>query len=167
MTNPEPDRPSPDSSDNPGVRMPPPALFLGALLIGIGLEWLWPLSWLDGVPGSLRYGLGGGLALAGAALLAAALRLFRKAGTAIPPWEPAAALVTTGVYRRSRNPIYLGMVLLYLGLALIFVASWALLLLIPVLVALQIAVIRREEAYLERRFGAAYREYRARVRRWL
>lgn len=167
MTNPEPGLPSSEAPDHAGVRVPPPVLFLGALLLGIGLEWLWPLSWLDGAPGSLRYGLGGGLALAGAALMAAALRLFRKAGTAIPPWEPTTALVTAGIYRRSRNPVYLAMVLLYVGLALIAAASWPLLLLVPVLVTLQIAVIRREEAYLERRFGEVYRHYRARVRRWL
>ena len=167
MTGPEPGQPNLELPDHAGVRVPPPALFLGALLLGIGLEWLWPLRWLDGTPASLRYGLGGGLALAGAALMAAALRLFRKAETAIPPWEPTAALVTTGVYRLSRNPIYLAMVLLYLGLTLIFVASWALPLLAPVLITLQIAVIRREEAYLERRFGELYRHYRARVRRWL
>ena len=167
MTNPEPDLPRSEASDHAGVRLPPPALFLGALVVGIGLEWLWPLSWLDGLPASLRYGLGGGLALAGGALMAAALRLFRKAGTAIPPWEPTTALVTTGVYRRSRNPIYLAMVLLYVGLALVFAAAWAFLFLVPVLVTLQIAVIRREEAYLDRRFGEPYRQYHARVRRWL
>ncbi len=167
MTNAEPGPPSSEAPDHAGVRVPPPALFLGALLIGIGLEWQWPLSWLDGLPSSLRYWFGGGLVLAGAALMAAALRLFRKAGTAIPPWEPTTALVTTGVYRLSRNPVYVAMVLLYVGLALIFATSWALLFLAPVLATLQIAVIRREEAYLDRRFGEPYRQYHARVRRWL
>jgi protein-S-isoprenylcysteine O-methyltransferase Ste14 len=122
---------------------------------------------LDSLPPPLRYWLGGGLFLAGAALLAAAIRLFRRAGTAIPPWEPSTALVTTGVYGLSRNPIYLGMILIYVGIAFVFAASWAFLLLLPVLVALQIEVIRREETYLERRFGEAYRQYRQEVRRWL
>ena len=167
MSRPEPGLPSSDVPDHAGVRLPPPALFLGALVIGIGLKWLAPLGWLDGQPASLRFWLGGGLALAGATLMGVAIRQFRKAGTAIPPWEPTTALVTTGVYSLSRNPIYVAMVMLYFGLALIFAASWALLLLVPSLVALEIAVIRREEAYLERRFGEAYRQYRARVRRWL
>ena len=95
------------------------------------------------------------------------LSLSRRAGTAIPPWEPSTALVTTGVYGLSRNPIYLGMILIYVGIAFVFAASWAFLLLLPVLVALQIEVIRREETYLERRFGEAYRHYRQEVRRWL
>ena len=67
----------------------------------------------------------------------------------------------------SRNPIYLGMILIYVGIALAFAASWAFLLLVPVLIALEIEVIRREEAYLESRFGEAYRQYRRKVRRWL
>jgi protein-S-isoprenylcysteine O-methyltransferase Ste14 len=156
-----------DPRAHAGVRLPPPLLFLGALVLGIVLEWLWPLYWLDSLPPPLRYWLGGGLFLAGAALLAAAIRLFRRAGTAIPPWEPSTALVTTGVYGLSRNPIYLGMILIYVGIAFVFAASWAFLLLLPVLIALQIEVIRREETYLERRFGEAYRQYRQEVRRWL
>ena len=107
------------------------------------------------------------LTLAGVALMASAMGLFKKAGTAIPPWEPTTALVTTGVYRFSRNPIYLSVVLIYVGLSLLFAWGWALLLLVPVLVILQLAVIRREEAYLERKFGASYLRYRESVRRWL
>ena len=148
--------------------MPPPLLFWPVgRVFGILLEWLWPLDWLDSLPPPLRYWLGGGLFVAGAALLAMAIRLFRRADTAIPPWEPSTALVTTGVYGLSRNPIYLGMILIYVGIALAFAASWAFLLLVPVLIALEIEVIRREEAYLESRFGEAYRQYRRKVRRWL
>lgn len=151
----------------PGSGIPPPALFLGTLALGIALEWLWPLVWLAGLSPALRHGIGGALVLAGAGLMVASLRLFRRAGTAIPPWEPSSALVTSDVYRFSRNPIYLSLTAIYLGLAIGFGASWALLLLIPTLILLQVAVIRREEAYLERRFGAAYRHYSARVRRWI
>jgi protein-S-isoprenylcysteine O-methyltransferase Ste14 len=167
MTSPQLKEPDRASREHAGVRLPPPLLFLGALVFGIVLEWLWSLGWLDSLPPPLRYWLGGGLFLAGAALLASAIRLFRRAGTAIPPWEPSTTLVTTGVYRLSRNPIYLGMILIYVGIALVFAASWAFLLLVPVLLALEIEVIRREEAYLERRFGEAYRQYRHKVRRWL
>jgi protein-S-isoprenylcysteine O-methyltransferase Ste14 len=167
MTSPQLREHGPDAREHAGVRLPPPLLFLGALFLGIVLEWLWPLGWLDSLPPPFRDWLGSGLFLAGAALMAAAIRLFRRARTAIPPWEPTTSLVTTGVYRLSRNPIYLSMVLIYVGIALIFAASWAFLLLVPALIALEIEVIRREEAYLERRFGEAYRQYRSEVRRWL
>ncbi|MFI5210728.1 MAG: methyltransferase family protein, partial [Gemmatimonadales bacterium] len=69
--------------------------------------------------------------------------------------------------RFSRNPMYVGMTLLYLGIALWANSLWPLLLLPAVLVVMRRGVIAREEAYLERRFGDEYRSYRARVRRWL
>jgi protein-S-isoprenylcysteine O-methyltransferase Ste14 len=161
--------PSPGDSgqDHAGVRVPPPALFMGSLLLGIVLEWAFPIGILTRVSAGARYGLGAALIVAGVALMAVAMGLFRKVGTAIPPWEPTTALVTTGVYRYSRNPIYLSVVMLYVGLALLFAAAWALVLLVPALIILHYAVIRREEAYLDRRFGEAYRQYRARVRRWI
>ncbi|HXV22881.1 MAG TPA: isoprenylcysteine carboxylmethyltransferase family protein [Alphaproteobacteria bacterium] len=167
MTDTEPQRPDVGKDNHAGVRLPPPALFLGALIIGIVLEWLWPLGWFEGLGDPLHYGLGGVLVVAGVVLLISAMIEFRRAGTAIPPWEPATALVTTGAYRFSRNPIYLAMTAICLGLALLFAASWALVLLIPTLAALHVWVIRREEAYLDRRFGEAYRQYRTRVRRWV
>jgi protein-S-isoprenylcysteine O-methyltransferase Ste14 len=157
----------PQEQDHAGVRVPPPKLFLSGLALGFLLEWLWPLGWFDTVPAVPRWAAGAVLTGAGVALMASAMSLFKKAGTAIPPWEPTTALVTTGVYRFSRNPIYLSAVMIYVGLAVLFARGWALLLLVPVLVILQMAVIRREEAYLERRFGDPYRQYRARVRRWL
>ena len=161
------DQPGAGAADHAGVRVPPPLLFLSGLVLGLGLEWLWPLGWLANRPAWLQFGVGGVLVVAGIALLASAMGLFRRAGTAIPPWEPTTALVTTGVYRYSRNPIYLAVVMMYVGLALLFAAAWALVLLIPILIVLHLAVIRLEEAYLERQFGEAYRQYRARVRRWI
>jgi protein-S-isoprenylcysteine O-methyltransferase Ste14 len=152
--------------DHAGVRVPPPALFLVSLLLGILLERLWPFGWLDGWPAALRYGLSLALLAGGTGLMAWAMGLFRRVGTAVPPWEPTTALVTTGPFAVSRNPIYVSVVMLYLGLALLFAADWALIVLIPALLVLHFAVIRLEEAYLERRFGESYRQYRARVRRW-
>jgi protein-S-isoprenylcysteine O-methyltransferase Ste14 len=153
--------------DHAGVSVPPPALFIGSLLLGIFLEWAFPIGVLSQLSAGARFGIGGGLIVAGVAMMASAMRLFRRAGTAIPPWEPTTALVTTGPYRFSRNPIYLSVVTLYVGIALLFAASWALVLLVPALVILHYFVIRREEAYLDRRFGETYRQYRARVRRWI
>ena len=92
---------------------------------------------------------------------------FRRANTAVQPWKPSSSLVTEGIYGLSRNPIYVGMAAIYAGLALTFDAPLALALLIPCLFVIDRGVIAREEPYLEARFDQAYRDYRARVRRWL
>ena len=99
--------------------------------------------------------------------MAAGMRRFAAAGTSVPTVRPSTALVTTGIYAWTRNPIYLGLTAIYAGLAIASNAWWAVLLLLPVLVILQVGVVSREERYLERRFGDAYRDYRTRVRRWL
>ena len=98
-------------------------------------------------------------------LLAAGL--FRRAGTDVKPWRSSTALVTDGPYRWTRNPMYLGMCLVYVGLAIAADSLAALLLLIPVLIIIQTQVIAREERYLEGKFGDEFRAYTARVRRWL
>jgi protein-S-isoprenylcysteine O-methyltransferase Ste14 len=152
--------------DNPGVVAPPPLLFLGALEIGAGLDFaLVRVS--TGLPAPLRLGSGAVLAAAAVGLLVGALRRFRRAGTAVEPWRPSTTLVTDGVYRFTRNPIYLGMAPLYLALALAMNSVGALVLLVPLMALLQVGVIRREERYLERRFGDSYRRYKASVRRWV
>lgn len=154
--------------DTAGVIAPPPLLYLGALVLGALIERLWPLS----VPGDgwtlwpVR-ALGGVLVLAGAALGFAASRRFKAAQTPVEPWKPTTALVTAGPYARTRNPLYLTLTLVYLGLGLLFATPWILLLAVPLLVVMQVGVIKREERYLERRFGEDYRRYKAQVRRWL
>jgi protein-S-isoprenylcysteine O-methyltransferase Ste14 len=107
------------------------------------------------------------LAAAAAALLVGALGRFRRAGTAVEPWRPSTVLVTDGVYRFTRNPIYLALALLYVGLALAVDSVVALCLLPPLLALVQVGVIAREERYLEGKFGHKYRRYLASVRRWL
>lgn len=159
-----------------GVIAPPPLLFLGALLIGFGLDRLLGLESLlalAGLPPGLLPGLparllAGGLpAVAGLALALPALIGFRRAGTQAEPWKPASALVVAGPYRFTRNPMYLGLVLLYLGIALAAGGPLTLLMLAPLVAVVRYGVIGREERYLEARFGAAYRDYKGRVRRWL
>jgi protein-S-isoprenylcysteine O-methyltransferase Ste14 len=163
---------SPD--DTPGVIAPPPLLFLGALAVELALDFgLARLS--TGLPGWLRLGAGASLAAAAGALFAAAagalfagaLGRFRRAGTPVEPWRPSSALVTDGVYRFTRNPIYLGMALLYAGLALGADSAVALALLVPLLALVQAGIVAREERYLEGRFGDEYRRYKASVRRWI
>jgi protein-S-isoprenylcysteine O-methyltransferase Ste14 len=155
---------SPD--DTPGVIAPPPLLFLGALAVELALDFgLARLS--TGLPGWLRLGAGASLAAAAGALFAGALGRFRRAGTPVEPWRPSSALVTDGVYRFTRNPIYLGMALLYAGLALGADSAVALALLVPLLALVQAGIVAREERYLEGRFGDEYRRYKASVRRWI
>lgn len=91
----------------------------------------------------------------------------RRAGTNISPSRPATALVVGGPFRFSRNPLYVALTSLFLGLTLIFNTAWGLLLSIPVLIVMHYGVILREERYLEAKFGESYRDYRASVRRWL
>jgi protein-S-isoprenylcysteine O-methyltransferase Ste14 len=95
------------------------------------------------------------------------VRQFRQAGTSVIPGEPSTVLLESGPYRFTRNPIYIAFVILYFGLAVMLTSAWMLLLLIPVLIILQRGVVEREEAYLQSKFGEAYRKYQARVPRWL
>jgi protein-S-isoprenylcysteine O-methyltransferase Ste14 len=154
------------TSDTAGVIAPPPLLFLGFLAAGAAIDFWW-LRASTGLPGSLRFGTGAALTAAAGALSIAALGRFRRAGTAVEPWRPSTALVTDGVYRFTRNPIYLAMALLYAGLALALDSVVALILLPPLLALVQVGVIAREERYLESRFGEEYRRYRASVRPWV
>jgi protein-S-isoprenylcysteine O-methyltransferase Ste14 len=149
--------------DAPGVIAPPPLIFVGALAVGFGLEALLPSASL---PGALRW-LGGVLVLAGLTLMGSFVSSFRRANTAVDPGKPTTAIVTSGPYRLTRNPGYLGMALVYTGIALLAGALWTLVALLPALAVIDRAVIAREERYLEAKFGQDYLAYKARVRRWV
>jgi protein-S-isoprenylcysteine O-methyltransferase Ste14 len=130
----------------------PPFLYLTCLLLGLALDHALPLPLALPEAALIRWTAGGGLILIGVAIVAAGARNFSRAATPVPSNQPVRALVTSGIHGWSRNPIYVGMFLLYAGIGLI---------------VLRYGVVAREEAYLERRFGDAYRDYKARVRRWL
>jgi len=152
------------NQDTPGVIAPPPLIYLTALVIGLGLGYLAPTPFL---PRSLAYGLGAVLILIGAWILISARRMMQRAGTAIKPTIPTTALVVTGPFRFTRNPLYVGATLIYVGIAVAARSLWALALLLVVLAVMQRGVIDREEHYLERKFGADYVRYKERVRRWI
>jgi protein-S-isoprenylcysteine O-methyltransferase Ste14 len=152
--------------DNAGVVVPPPLIFAGTLLAGLALDRFVIPSTLDLTLG-LRLVVGGLLLLLGLTAIALALKLFRRAGTRPEPWQPSAAIVDTGIYRSMRNPMYLGMALGYAGAAFLLDSGVALVLLAPLVIVIRYGVIGREEAYLEGKFGEPYRQYKARVRRWL
>lgn len=156
-----------NSTDHADVVIMPPLLFLGALALGALLSFVVPIGPTPGSANRLALTVGATFVLIGFALAALSVRNFHLAGTSVVPSEPATALVATGPYRFTRNPIYIGFVLAYFGFAIMLTSMWVLLLLIPVLAILQRGVVLREEAYLERQFGDAYRNYRARVPRWL
>ena len=150
--------------DTPGVIAPPPLIYLTALVIGLGLGYLAPTPFL---PRTLAYGLGAVLILIGAWIIISARRMMLRAGTAIRPTIPTTALVITGPFRFTRNPLYVGATLIYVGIAVAARSLWALALLLVVLAVMQRGVIDREEHYLERKFGADYVRYKERVRRWI
>ena len=153
--------------DAPGVIAHPPVIYAGALAICLGADWLFALPALPLPAGQAGPVLAWALGLVGAALLLAAALRFIRAGTNIPTHLPATALVTDGLYRFSRNPIYLGLTLVYLGLALGLASLASVVLLPAVLLVMQYGVIHREERYLEAKFGEAYLRYKSTVRRWL
>ncbi len=159
----EPEAPAP-KTDTSGIRVPPPVYYVAGFLVGVALELLFPTSWPPlGIRLAATLVAGGAwLALDGAAMVS-----FRRAHTSMVPMNPTTALVTSGPYRLTRNPMYLGMAFLYVAFAFAFGVIWALAFLPAVVVIVDRFVIAREEPYLERKFGQAYRDYQARVRRWL
>ena len=146
--------------DNPRVVVPPPLIFGSLLAVGLLIE--------RNLPPNLPLALAAAvLAGAGLVLIVAALGLFRRARTRPEPWRPSTALVASGVYQCTRNPMYLGMASVCLGTAALFASPPAALLTCVAALLIDRTVIAREEAYLDRRFGDEYRAYRSQVRRWL
>ena len=143
----------------------PPIALLTAFGMGLGLDWLYPLRF---VPASVpRLLTGGAIFAAGLALAIWAILTIRQAGTEIETTKPTTAIVSGGPFRFTRNPIYSGMLLGLVGLAVGFDTLWILGTLIPFYLVIRYGVIAREEAYLERKFGQAYLGYKSQVRRWL
>ena len=153
-----------DERDHAGVAVLPPFLYGGAFVLALLLRWWRPLPIAaHGVtlwPGIVLSVLAIGIAVV-------ARRTMEAAGTNVNPLLPTTAIVTTGPFRFSRNPLYLTLTLLFIGLTLAFDTWWGAILLLPVLVIMHVGVILREERYLEGKFGAPYRDYRSRVRRYL
>jgi protein-S-isoprenylcysteine O-methyltransferase Ste14 len=155
MTTPETD---------PRSRLFPPAIAAVSVLVGVGLQYLWPLP-LAAQPAG-RW-IGGALILAWAVLAGFALGVFRRAGTTPNPTGEVTAFVINGPYRFTRNPMYLGLLLLQGGMAFVLGNAWVLLLSVLSFILLDRIVIAGEERYLEAKYGAAYVDYRRHVRRWL
>lgn len=163
----DPAKPQSADSETAGA-IARPILFVPATLaVGLVLDRVLPLPFAVPQIGGLRWLVAGLLILIGVALFAAGVRNFSKADTPLPTNRPARVLVTTGIHRWTRNPVYLGFLLIYVGIGIATQSAWVLLLALPLALVIHYGVVRREEAYLERRFGDTYRDYKRRVRRWL
>jgi protein-S-isoprenylcysteine O-methyltransferase Ste14 len=155
-----------ESGDAAAVRFPPPFVPLIALGLGVLIQrWILPLQ--IPLPALGRYGLAIVLFTVGFALMAAAFGLFRATGQDPKPWLTTPRIIATGVYRFTRNPMYLSMGLLQAAIGVALANGWVVLLVPVSWFVIHRIAIRHEEAYLERKFGSAYTDYKASVRRWL
>jgi len=154
-----------DTADTAQAIIRPPLAWALAVIAGLGLDWLVPLRFL---PAGLPAGwLGVIVFVLALALFAWAIVTITRAGSNVPGNRPTTVIVDSGPYRFTRNPIYLGMFLGLIGLAIAFDNPWLLMMLAVFAPIIRYGVVAREETYLERKFGDVYRGYRARVRRWL
>jgi len=153
-----------EGPDHAGVRVPPPLIFL--FFLGLGL-WI-DSPWIHGELASVPAMIAGGLLLAtGVAVIVVAGLGHFAVGTHVEPWKPTSTVVDTGIYAHSRNPMYLGMALGQVGVAVAGASMVGALSVVLSVAAVQWYVIGREERYLEAKFGESYLAYKRRVRRWI
>ncbi len=149
----------------PGVRVKPPLVYAVSLFIGLGSEQLLPLV---SIPWTWRVGPAVVLIPLAGLFIAPTVMRFRKADTPFSDFTKAATtLITDGPYRYSRNPAYLALTLLYLGVGVLFSSAWVCILVVPTLLIMNVSVVRKEEQHLESQFGEEYLRYKTTVRRWL
>ncbi len=154
---------SPAETDAAGVIALPPVVYLAVLGIGIALDLLFPIPLL---PDSVQYRAGFAVIAGGGCIMPFVLRQFHWARTNFDPRKATTALITGGPYRFSRNPSYVSLSLLYVGVGIAADSIWILGLLAPTLTVMHYGVICREERYLESKFGEEYLRYKGSVRRW-
>ncbi|PHQ71358.1 MAG: isoprenylcysteine carboxyl methyltransferase [Sneathiella sp.] len=143
--------------------MPPPICFFAFLMVG-----LLDSTWINGRSGSTALLIiGGCLTLVSFIFLVMSARKHKTAGSNVEPWKPTTAIITDGVYKYSRNPIYVAMAAAYVGIAIAASSFLAIVLLPFCLYVIRQFVIAKEETYLEDKFGDEYVSYKAKVRRWL
>jgi len=148
------------SSDHPDGIVFPPLIFLSALVIACVLQWLLPLGFIAGIRDAWRLSADAFMTIAGLSIMASGRRTLVRHGTNVSPLQPTTALATDGIYRWTRNPLYVGGTMLMIGIALVFGLDWLLLLTAPSFSVLHFGVVRQEERYLDQKFGNTYRRYR-------
>lgn len=153
-----------DDKDGAAVKFPPPLIYLMFMLVAYVLNFIHPMGlglsfWLNSS--------GVVVTLLGLAMVAMVSRSFRRAETPIQPWKPTTKMVFTGVYAYSRNPAYVGFCFVLVGLGIALNSLWVFLSFVPSAILVYHVAIRKEEAYLEEKFGEEYLQYKRKVRRWL
>jgi protein-S-isoprenylcysteine O-methyltransferase Ste14 len=154
------------TNDTSGIRFPPPFIAAGVFVLSYAVHRFAPLR-LAADPGVAQHAAGWALVAVAVLLSGSAVFLFRRAGTTPNPTRPTTALVVHGPYRFTRNPMYVGFAVLYVGVTLLVNSAWPFVFFPVLITLLDRLVIVREEAYLEAKFGDAYRSYKAQVRRWM
>lgn len=156
------------TDDAAAVRIFPPAVPLLTVLIGVGLNRVWPIDLGFSLPTPERYWIGGVIVMSSILGLGLwSVLLFRRGGQSENPWKPTPHIEERGPFRVTRNPMYLQMVLVCIGVAVILMNWWVLVLTPVCSCSLQRFAILPEEAYLESKFGDSYLAYKRRVRRWI
>ena len=155
---------NPPETDTAGAIAIPPVIYAVFMAIGVTLDLLFPIPLL---PASVQYGVGLALVAGSGCIMPFVLRRFRKTETSFDLRKATTALITGGPYRFSRNPSYVSLSLLYVGIGIAADSVWVLGLFIPTLMVTHYGVILREERYLENKFGEEYLHYKRRVRRWV
>jgi protein-S-isoprenylcysteine O-methyltransferase Ste14 len=152
--------------DRPDVIVFPPVIPILTLLISGLLQWMKPIGWIADLDPAVRIAIGAVVVLCGLITTSAGRRALVREGTNVNPLQPTTALVTGGIFSRTRNPLYVGILVALFGIALLFALDWLVLLIIPSCLLLHFGVVMREERYLERKFGDAYRRYKESVPRY-
>lgn len=150
--------------DNAGIKVPPPLIFLSGLLAGGVIAYFYPFAIFQGWRGVI---FGAPLVVAGVIAILSAFFKFQSVGTDVKPWKPTTAIVAEGIYHYTRNPMYLGMTLIYTGIAFTVNSVWFFPFLVVILLAIHYLVILKEEKYLESKFGKEYLNFKKSVRRWV
>jgi protein-S-isoprenylcysteine O-methyltransferase Ste14 len=156
----------PTLRDGAAVRFPPPFVYLIAVIVGALLQAFVLRLPLD-LPTGPRIVAGLAIALFGFTIGGSAFGLFRRTGQDPAPWKSTPEIVSTGIYRFTRNPMYVGMALVQAGIGVGLGNGWVVALVPVSLAVVYVTAVRHEEAYLERKFGPSYLSYKASVRRWL
>ncbi len=147
-----------------GVAVPATHIYIVCLLIGLALDYFWPMPVL---PPMVQYGAGGILVVAGVLLFVLTMREFSRANTSPRNRRPTTAIITTGPFNLTRNPVCGSMTMMFIGIAAVIDGLWILVMVVPAILIVHFFVILKEEAFLEREFGDTYRRYKNTVRRWL
>lgn len=155
---------TPDSKERADIVALPPFILLAGIVAGFGIDAIFPV---DLLPVDAQIWVGACVIVLSIAVMPFVLRLFRRHETSFDGRKPTDAIIKTGPYRLSRNPAYVASYLLQIGLAVIADNVWLLATLVVTVVITHYGVVRREEAYLERKFGDEYRAYAATVRRYI